>query len=316
MSPLMNEVPRILVTGAMGFIGSRVSVALLRRGAAVIALARSGSDQRRLLSTGAKVSVVDGDYHVEQDIRRGLEQARPTILVHSAWRIDVGTAYLHAVSNLADVRASLRLFEMASELGCRRIVAIGTCLEYEESDGPVPETTALRPKTLYAASKAALYLAARAWAQTTGVEFAWARLYYPFGPGEPRHRLIPAVVNGILAGKRVATTDGRQRQSFLHVDDVGDAIAALALSTACDAFNVASGEATSVRDLVVTIAERLRGTRLLDIGSLASRADEPRVLWGDVTRLRRELGWRPTRSLDEALDDTIEWWRTTDAHAS
>jgi len=255
--------------------------------------------------------MVDGDYHVESQMFRAIEAVYPAILVHAAWQIDAGTAYLHAASNLGDFHASMRLFQMAAQLGCRRIVGIGTCLEYEPCEVPARETIPLRPKTLYAASKAALYFLGRAWAETVGVEFAWARLYYPFGPGERPHRLIPVVVNGLLAGKRVSTTAGRQRQSFLHVDDVGDAIAALALSTGRDAFNVAAAETTSVRDLVVSIAERLHGTARLDIGAVESRPDEPLVLSADVTRLTRELGWRPSRSLAEALDDTIAWWRTT-----
>jgi nucleoside-diphosphate-sugar epimerase len=292
--------PRVLVTGAAGFIGSHVVDALVRHGVEPVGLVRPG------IHGLADVEYVEADY---RDPGGALRSVAPDVLVHAAWRLAPGTAYLDDPANNDEMQSSLRLFTHAAELGCRRVVGIGTCLEYEEKSGPAREDTPLAPRTVYATSKAELFTAAEAWAESAAVSFAWARLYYPFGPREPAHRLIPSVTNALLRGERVATTEGSQRWSFLVVEDVADAIAATALSDVGGAVNVGSADALSVREVVERIAAVLDGADLLDIGALATRPDEPKVLWPDTTRLTEEVGWSPSATLQDALKQTVDWWR-------
>jgi nucleoside-diphosphate-sugar epimerase len=303
--------PTVLVTGAAGFIGSHVLTALARRGAEPVALLRQGTRLRE----GAEAQVIEVDYHDSAAVESVISDVAPTALVHSAWRIALGSDYLHDVANLEELEASLRLFRSAHRQSCARIVGIGTCVEYEESDGPTAETMPLRPRTVYGASKAALFMAAQAWARTVGGSFAWARLFHPFGPGEAPHRLVPHVVNTLLRGERVATTEGSQRRSFLFVEDVADAIAAITLSGEQGAFSVGSIDARPVREFVEMLADAVGRRDLLDIGALQSRPDEPQVLWSDTTRLVTALGWQPRTTLDVALDETISWWRTQHARS-
>jgi nucleoside-diphosphate-sugar epimerase len=149
----------------------------------------------------------------------------------------------------------------------------------------------------------------QAWAQDASVAFAWARLYHPYGPREAPQRLIPSVVNALLRGERVATTAGLQRRSFLHVEDVADAVAAIALSDATGPLNVGSADATSVREVVERLAQIVGRPDLLDIGALESRPGEPEVLWPDVRRLAEVVDWRPLKTLNEGLEQTVDWWR-------
>lgn len=275
------------MTGARGFIGSHVVEALERRGADAVAF--------------------EGDYHDAASIEEALRSVSPAALVHSAWRV-AGTGYNDPV-HLEELSASLRLFTAAEYAGCDRIVGIGTCLEYEVSSGPTPEDTPLSPSQVYGAAKAALFLAARAWAHSAGVAFGWARLYHVFGPREAPRRLVPSVVNALLLGERVATTAGQQLRSFVHVEDAADAIAAITLTGATGAFNVGSADVTSVREVVERLAQLAGRPDLVDVGTLESRPGEPEVLWSDVSRLTQVVGWRPARTLDQGLDETFGWWR-------
>lgn len=284
--------PRVLVTGAQGFIGSHVVAALEARGVAVSTLVRPL------------------DYHDREAVEGVLRRESPSVLVHCAWRIAPGSAYLADTANNDEVAASLRLFRLAKAAGCRRVLGVGTCLEYEPSSERLREDAPLRPRTVYGASKAALFLSAEAWARSVGVSFSWARLYYPFGPRESRQRLVPTVVTGLLRGERVATTSGTQRRSFLFAEDTGDAIAAIALSEVGGAVNVGADGVVPIREVVERIGELVGRQDLLDIGAFPSRPEEPDVLWPDVEKLRSTVKWRPSRDLDAGLLDTIAWWRT------
>jgi nucleoside-diphosphate-sugar epimerase len=279
----------VVVTGAAGFVRWHVVKALERRGSEVVALRR-----------------VDLDYRDAHAVEEVLRAAAPTALVHAAWRLAPGSAFLDDPDNRDEKEASLRLFELAHSAGCRRIVGLGTCLEYEFSDGPVAEDAPLRPRNAYASSKAELFAEAQA---ALGESFTWARIYYPFGPREPPHRLVPSVVNSLLRGERIATTAGTQRRSFLHVEDAANAIASLALLDAAGAFNVGSPEAVPIRDAVERIAETVGRPDLVDIGARPQRPGDPEVLWPDITRLETEVGWSPQRTLDEGIAEAVAWWR-------
>jgi nucleoside-diphosphate-sugar epimerase len=279
----------VVVTGAGGFVGWHVITALERRGSKVVALRRE-----------------DLDYRDAQAVEEVLRTAAPTSLVHAAWRLAPGSAFLDDPGNREEKEASLRLFELAHSAGCRRIVGLGTCLEYELSDGPVSEDAPLRPRNAYASSKAELFADAQA---ALGDSFTWARIYYPFGPREPPHRLVPSVVNSLLRGERIATTVGTQLRSFLHVADAGNALASLALADAAGAFNVGSPEAVPIRDAVERIAGAVGRLDLVDIGARPQRPGDPEVLWPDTTRLETEVGWNPAMTLDEGIADAVAWWR-------
>ncbi len=282
---------KVLVTGARGFIGSHVAAALEARGVSVATLVRPV------------------DYHDRETVDSVLRQVKPTILVHCAWHLADGSTYLADKGNDDEGDASLELFRLAHAAGCGRVVGIGTCLEYEESSGRVREDAPLRPRTVYGASKAALFNATEIWAREAGCSFSWARLYYPFGPREAAHRLVPTVVNGLLRGERVPTTAGEQRRSFLFAADVGDAIAATALADVAGAVNVGADGVIAVRELVERIGDLLDRRELLDIGAFPARPDDPDVLWPDVERLTTLVNWRPSHDLEAGLEETIAWWR-------
>jgi len=282
---------KVLVTGGHGFIGSHVVTAFETRGVSVTPLPRPV------------------DYHDREAVDQVLRQLQPSILVHCAWHLADGSAYLVDPRNDDEVAASLQLFRLAHTAGCRRVVGIGTCLEYEEAPGRVREDTPLRPRTVYGSSKAALFNTADAWAREAGCSFSWARLYYPYGPREAAHRLIPTVVNGLLQAERVATTAGEQRRSFLFAADVADAIAAIALTDVVGAVNVGADRVIAVRELVERIGTMLGRQELLDIGAIPARPDDPDVLWPNVEKLTSIVQWQPSRDLETGLEETIAWWR-------
>jgi nucleoside-diphosphate-sugar epimerase len=142
-----------------------------------------------------------------------------------------------------------------------------------------------------------------------GPSFAWGRLFFPFGPREPLGRLLPDVITALLSGREVAVTEGRQVLDFLPVDDAAQAFAALADSDIVGPVNIGSGVGISVRTLVEAAAARIGRPDLVRFGARASDPDEPPYIVADVSRLRDQLSCVTPLPLEDALDQTITWWR-------
>jgi nucleoside-diphosphate-sugar epimerase len=266
-------VRRLLLTGAGGFIGRHVQAS----GFEVHAVGREQVDLLDAEATDALVAEVGASH-----------------LLHLAWYTEHG-AFWEAPENQDWQEATLNLARSFRAAGGERLVAAGTCAEYE-------------PSTLYGTTKDATRRELEAYATESGLSFAWGRVFFPYGPGESPQRVVPAVARAAIAGEPVACSSGEQIRDFLYVEDVASAFAALVGSEATGSFDIGSGDGVKLRDVLLTI-EQLAGRRgVVQLGALPDR-DEPASLVADVTRLRDEVGWRPSVELREGLQRTLEWWR-------
>lgn len=291
-----------MLTGAGGFIGRHVLAALVAAGHEVHAV--------DLRPGGAESGV---RWH-EADLLDGagvVAEVRPEVLVHLAWYAEHGR-FWSSPENLRWVAASLGLLRAFAEQGGRRALITGSCAEYEwGGEADLSEhATPLRPATLYGASKDALRRVAEAYAREAGLELAWGRLFFLYGPWEAPTRLVPAVIRPLLAGERSATTEGAQVRDFMHVRDAADALAALAASGVTGAVNVASGVPVSVAEVIGLIGELTGRPELIDRGAIATPDSEPARIVADVGRLTEEVRFRPRVGLRDGLASTIDWWRS------
>lgn len=300
---------RILVTGASGFIGSRVVRKLLQGGHEVAALIKPGSRSSRLADVSSSVRLIAGDLSgLGGQAAAEIAALGPDTCIHLAWYAEPGK-YLDSRENLASLAGSLRLVDVLIECGCRHMVAAGTCAEYAESSRPLLETDPTKPKTLYAASKLSLCLVGQQLANLGTIAFAWGRIFYLYGPGEDSRRAVPALIRALLKGDGFPATQGEQLRDYLHVDDVARAFVTLAVSKASGVYNIASGNPVAMRELMQTVGHALGKQDLIRFGALPYRDWEPAFVAGDNHRLK-SLGWLPAINLDEGLVSAADFWRT------
>jgi nucleoside-diphosphate-sugar epimerase len=294
----------VLVTGASGFVGLAVISELARNGEEVHAISTRSCPPR---VPGVHWHRLDlGDGHALDSL---LSALAPQQLVHLAWYVEHGR-FWNAPENVLWVERSLRLVREFARAGGRRAVMVGTCAEYDWSvaDGPLNETRSpLAPGSLYGVAKDALRRVACAYAEQEGLELAWGRPFFFFGPREDPRRLVSSVVRSLLAGEAVDTTSGEQRRDFLHVDDVAGALVALLHSPVLGPVNIASGQDVAVAELIERIAQAIGRPELIRRGGLPDR-QEPPLLLADVARLRDEVGFHPRWDLEAGVADTVRWW--------
>lgn len=304
---------RVLVTGAGGFIGSHVTKALAQGGHSVCAIERPEASTERLVDCISQVRLVRADLRDAKAVHELLREVRPECAIHLAWYATPGK-YWTALENLDCVSMTLSLAQSLAEAGCRRLVGVGSCAEYDWDYGFLSESrTPLRPKTLYGVCKNASRMLLEAFCERTSISFAWTRLFYLYGQAEEPSRLVPSVTLALLKGEMARCTEGQQLRDFLHVDDVASAICAVAMSDSKGAFNIGSGEPVSVRTVVELIGKTLDRSDQIAYGVISGDPNDPPLLVADVRRLRNEIGWRLSVSLQEGLLHTVQWWRERSA---
>lgn len=302
---------KVFLTGGTGFVGSHAARELARRGHEVLALVPPGEDALADARwEGAQVTRIAGDLLCPDTFADALAQAKPDACLHLAWYA-VPKDYLSSPVNVELLHASVKLAERLVASGCRRLVGAGTCFEYDTSTGWQQESSPLAPRHVYSVCKRALFELLGLMTTGTATSFAWARLFFLYGPREPKGRLVPAVIDALVEGRKAEVTTGEQIRDFMHVEDAARALVTILESDATGPVNVGSGEPVRVRDVVATIAKVLGGEDQIAWGAVAARPNDPRFVCADVAKLRA-LGFVPTFDLESGLRDTVTRARRTD----
>lgn len=266
-------VGRTLLTGATGFIGRALRRRLVADGDEVVTL---GSE------TGLDLLAA-----TDAELDAALAGAPFDCCIHAAWYTKHADYLVHEV-NRVWVAASLRLADAFARGGGRRFVALGTCIE---ADG----------RTLYGGCKLEL----RRSLEARGGDFAWARIFFVYGPGDRPGRLIPHILGKFAKGERAGPTYGGLRRDYVHVDDLAGQIARIAASGARGAIDTGTGAAVPLSDIFRTAAE-LFGDPSLALPNDRLPDDQPAVIEADLARFRAEIGDPQTRLLRDGLTPLVE----------
>ncbi len=295
----------MLVTGAAGFIGRACVRQLADAGHSVIATYRSDPHP----DVDGDASWVQVDMTDATAVAAVLQEHKPSHLLALAWYMGPGNQ--QALDNFQWMHHSIDLLFAFAKAGGQRVTFCGSCMEYDWSG-----TTKLRegftpldPATEYGAAKAGLSVALGRMCGALGLSGAWARPFFLYGPGENPKRLAADVIVSLLEGREALCTHGRQKRDFLHVEDVASAMVGLLNSNLEGPFNIGSGTAIPLAELIMEIARQIGAEDLVRLGAREARAGDPPLVEADNTRLRDMLGWTPKFTLETGVADTIAWWR-------
>lgn len=299
----MNSGPRVLLTGASGFVGRQVAARLpesielhcVSRRPGVVVSGGAIWHAANLLDPAACAGLI--------------ASVGPSHLVHLAWNAAHGRFWT-APDNTLWRDAGIALVRAFGEAGGKRLVISGTGAEYAASaPSPLDESNpSPEPVTLYGQMKNEFRLEARRIAGEYGVSHAWARIFNVYGEGEDRRRLVPSIIRALMRGERAECSSGRQLRDFVDVRDLGGALAALALSELHGDINLGSGYQATIAQVAETIGRLMGRPGLVVLGALPDRPGEPEVQVPGLARMRGELGFTPRIGLEQGLQDAIGWW--------
>lgn len=202
------------------------------------------------------------------------------------------------------------IMDIARRLEIGRIVHIGTDEVYGSVEqGSSKEGDPLEPRSPYSASKAGSDLIALSYFSTYGVPVLVTRCTNNFGPYQYPEKAIPLFTTNLLDGKQIPLYgDGLNERDWLYVDDHCAGVnLVLEQGRLGEIYNIGAGNETANRDLVNKLLSLL-GKDESSVSYVADRLGHDRRYSVDVSKIAA-LGWKRRRSLDEALEQTVSWYR-------
>ena len=299
--------PRILITGARGFIGRAALAALAKNysGASIHAI--------RKKNQGPVPSVPGITGHAVDLLERGsaerlIETFRPTHCLHAAWEARP-PHFWTSPENEKWLDASVAFVKAFAHHGGKRFVSLGSVAEYDNSSGRMIESvTPENPTTLYGQCKRDFHRHLTSLAKDHGFSSAIGRIFFVYGPHEYETKLVASACRAIVLNEPVGFGPLDLWRDYIHVNDLGRALNTLLNSSLEGVVNLASGEPLRQSAIIETLAD-LSGRRdLFQIGRRAAQDHETPILFADIEKIR-SIGWMPEIALEDGLEATLKWWR-------
>jgi len=191
----------------------------------------------------------------------------------------------HLTRNLP---ACIKLIEQMVEAGLQRLLVAGTCYEYGLQNGPLKEDQLTDPVNCYAIAKDSLRRVITGHYGQQGLQWCWARIFFPFGQGQNPNSLLPSLLKALETGENsFPMGSGRQLRDFIDVEDVARQLLTLAKhQDAAGIYNVGSGMPRSVLEMAEEAVATHGGSIQLKRGVYPDRSDEPLAFWAHMDKFQ------------------------------
>ena len=190
-----------------------------------------------------------------------------------------------------------------------KFIQITTPEVYGSTSVKIKEETIFQPSTPYAVSRAAGDMMLKIYHEQFGLPVNFTRAANVYGPGQQLYRIIPRTILACFTGQKlVLEGGGLSKRSFIHIDDVSSATLAIAQSEFNgETFHISTEEFVSIRALVEKIIDMI-GVNFEDVVTLGSeRLGKDQAYFLDSQKVRKSLGWKDKITLEQGLEETIEW---------
>ena len=310
-----------LVTGGAGFIGSHLAEELVRRGERVRVADSFITGKRQNLTHIPGVELIEGDLadlSVAQRAVQGVEY-----VLHQAAIPSVPRSVKDPItSNRANIDGSINILVAARDAGVKRVVYAGSSSAYGNTPTlPKVETMGTAPLSPYALQKLVAEQYCQMFTQLYGLETVTIRYFNVFGPRQdpssPYSGVISLFIRALVEGRQPTIYgNGEQTRDFTYVANVVDGVlrACTAAGASGEVINVATGGRISLNQLFQAV-KALTGASV-DVNYAAERAGDVRDSQADITKARTLLGYEPTVTLEQGLEKTVAWFRSTQSTAA
>ena len=311
---------KVFVTGSAGFVGSRLSKALLLRGDTVVGIDNlndyyaAAHKERHLadLLSNPNFTFERADLSNPELLRYMLEQHRPDAIAHLAAMAAVRYSVQHPLMYAeVNVQGTVNLLDAARHSGRPRVVISSTGSVYGR-DTPVPfreDACATQPLAPYPASKRAMELFAHTYAYLWELPITVLRFFNVYGP-HGRPDMMPwQWTQKIMSGETLTLfNSGHMKRDWTFIDDIVDGLMrALDRPQQFEIINLGCGNPVENLHFVRVLEELLDRRAIVE--NVPCPPSEPLETFADISKARRLLGYEPQVQIEEGLRRFVEWMR-------
>ncbi len=316
---------RVLITGIMGFIGSHLAQKLVSENIEVYGVVRRVASRnmdviRNLLP---EITLLSGDISDYVSIRNAVKTANPDIIFHLAALSPVRDSFerpfeYQQANYIGTMNVAHSLLEL-QDPQTRKLIAASTAEVYGiQPNEPLKETLPLHPSSPYAVSKAAADLYLQMMFNSFNLRGTVLRPTNSYGRKFDSSFMIEYLVTQMLKGQKVYIGSPDSVRDYMYVDDhvSGYTLSMINPKANGQNYNVGTGIGVSNKELAILIANKIGfDKKNLVFGSYPpgypyrpSISDQQSIVM-DSTKIRKDLGWKPTVSLAEGIDKVISYFR-------
>lgn len=311
---------KVLVTGADGFIGSHLVERLLEEGCKVKAFCYYNSfNSWGWLDTFPKeklsqLEIFTGDVRDPNGVRTSMQGC--DVVFHLAALIAIPFSY-HSPDSYIDtnVKGTLNIVQAAKDLGIERVLVTSTSEIYGTAQYiPIDEKHARQPQSPYSASKIGADCIAESFYRSFNLPLTIVRPFNTYGPRQSARAVIPSIIIQLMNGKdEIRLGDLRPTRDLLFVKDTAEGFVAIAKSDQLigEDCNIATQSEISIRDLAQNLVNKIRPTAKIITEEERMRPEKSEVfrLYGSNEKIMSNTGWKANYTLDQGLDETVQWFK-------
>lgn len=280
---------KILVTGANGYIGSKVVIKLLNMGHTVIATDINNNHiDSRAIYISSNIFVPKENYFVFFN--------KPDVCLHMAWR----DGFVHnSFSHMEDLSKHFSFLKNMVDNGLKHLVVMGTMHEVGYWEGQIDEKTPCNPKTYYGIAKNSLRQALENLCITNNVVFQWLRGFYIYGDDSFGNSVFCKLRNAAEKGEKTFPfTTGKNKFDFLHIDDLTTQIVLSSIQTKVTGIiNVCSGKAEPLGEKLEWYIKNNNLDISLDYGKYKERQTESPCIYGKDDKIKEIMALKNRKIL-------------------
>lgn len=294
---------RIFITGGTGFIGKHL-IKKLSKNKNNELLVLSCNPKKNSFLESNNIKVINGNLSNIDEWKEKLAEFDPEAAIHMAWE---GIPDYSAEKSIRNLRYGLDLFTLLADIGCKKIICTGSCWEYGKNRGSITEENTVSSHNAFTTAKNSLHLMGKYLAKEKGIQFIWTRLFYVYGEGQRETSIIPYIIECVKKGKEPEIKTPLAKNDFVYVKDVADAICMLANEKDADGtYNIGSGKSISVQDIIKIVYDMLNIRYEKKANLFKANNILHDDLWADISKIEKEIGWKPKFTILEGIKNTIE----------
>jgi len=302
----MNK-KRILIIGGTGFIGSHLAEFLNKKKWDVTVT--SLTKKKKFSNSEIKIIKLDlVDLKKTSDF---IKKKTFEYVVNLSGYIDHSSFFQKKNTILeSHFYGVLNLVKNINRKKLKKFIQIGSSDEYGNLNSPQRESKKEMPISLYSFSKLATANFFQMLYRTENFPVTILRIFLAYGPGQDQKRFIPQIITGCLQNKSFDTSEGKQLRDFCYIDDIISAIYKCLLNTKNNGeiFNVGSGKPIQIKFLINKIVSQLKSGKPA-FGKIKYRKNENMSLFPDISKIKKNVGWKPKVDLSQGIKKTIEYYK-------